>query len=415
MISELRLHHYKSIEDATVSFDPVTVFVGNNGSGKSNVVDALRFLKDAATQGLDRAFTERHGIESVRQWSPTRPYRMQIEVSMLSTDFWGKYALAIDSIRGGYKVSNESIEIREFDQDWLALDDTDIDTSSFVPIVRRLIINRDGDGKIKERRWKAPKPDGMQFRPEDPLFYALPFEEEHDFPLIRTDELALNSVFASNFRKMLRTTTNFQAYSIYPNTLRLPQEPSNERILLPDGRNLTSILKSMRRTPRGMEAMDQITRAMRSILPGLEIISILSVGGYLVPQFHMKEAGGKTHKFNVAQMSDGTLRVLGLLTALYQWPKLDIIVLEEPEQTVNPAIMEVLADSIKEVSGTCQVIVTTHSPHLLDQFDPRQIRAVDMVDGRTQVSPVGPTQMGVVHDRLFSLGELLVSEGLHGG
>ena len=171
----------------------------------------------------------------------------------------------------------------------------------------------------------------------------------------------------------------------------------------------------MRRTTGGMEAIEQITTAMRSILPGLETISILSVGGYLVPQFHMKEAGGKTHKFNVAQMSDGTLRVLGLLTALYQRPKPEIIVLEEPEQTVNPAIMEVLADSIKEASGTCQVIVTTHSPHLLDQFDPEQIRAVDMVDGRTQVSRVGPTQMGVVHDRLFSLGELLVSEGLHGG
>ncbi len=171
----------------------------------------------------------------------------------------------------------------------------------------------------------------------------------------------------------------------------------------------------MRRTTRGVEAIDQITTALKAILPSLETISILSVGGYLVPQFHIKEASGKTHKFNVAQMSDGTLRVLGLLTALYQQPKPGIIVLEEPEQTVNPAIMEVLADSIKEVSQTSQVIVTTHSPHLLDQFDPKQIRAVDMVDGHTQVSPVGPMQMGVVHDRLFSLGELLVSEGLHGG
>jgi predicted ATPase len=413
MISELRLQHFKSVEDATVAFDPVTVFVGNNGSGKSNIVDALRFLKDAATQGLDRAFTERHGIESVRQWSPTRPYRMQIEVTVRSTDFWGKYELAIDTIKGGYKVSSEYIEIREFVREWRAPDDDD--SPRHLHIARLRTLNRNGDGKVTQHIGEGPRQDGAMFQPEAPLFNALPTEEFLDIPRIRVDELVLNNFFAANAQKLSEIVANFQAYSIYPNTLRLPQEPSNERFLLPDGRNLTSVLKAMRRTTVGMEAIEQITTAMRNILPGLETISILGVGGYLVPQFHMKEAGGKTHKFNVAQMSDGTLRVLGLLTALYQRPKPGIIVLEEPEQTVNPAIMEVLADSIKEVSGTRQVIVTTHSPHLLDQFDPEQIRAVDMVEGRTQVSRVGPTQMGVVHDRLFSLGELLVSEGLHGG
>jgi predicted ATPase len=169
----------------------------------------------------------------------------------------------------------------------------------------------------------------------------------------------------------------------------------------------------MRRTKRGSEAISQIVDAMKLILPNLERISILNVGGFLVPQFHVAEVGGRSHTFNVAQMSDGTLRVLGLLTALYQEPRPAIIALEEPEQTVNPGVLTVLADCIKEVSRRSQVIVTTHSPNLLDQFEPADVRTVELVGSKTRVGQVGTTQLGAVRDRLFTLGELMVAEGLH--
>jgi ABC-type multidrug transport system ATPase subunit len=169
----------------------------------------------------------------------------------------------------------------------------------------------------------------------------------------------------------------------------------------------------MRKTKRGIDALGLVTEALKSIHPGLERISILSVGGYLVPQFHMIEPSGKRHIFNVSQMSDGTLRVLGLLVALYQEPRPSVIALEEPEQTVNPAILAVIADAIKEVGKRSQILVTTHSPHLLDQFDPADIRSVELYDGKTVVGPVSRLQVEAVRDRLFSLGELLVSEGLH--
>ena len=141
----------------------------------------------------------------------------------------------------------------------------------------------------------------------------------------------------------------------------------------------------MRKTKRGTEALNSITESMKALLPNLERISVLSVGGYLVPQFHMLEATGKRHVFYVSQMSDGTLRILGLLTALYQEPRPTIIALEEPEQTVNPGILPIIADAIREVSKNIQVIITTHSPHLLDQFDPSYVRPVELVAGKTTV------------------------------
>jgi predicted ATPase len=169
----------------------------------------------------------------------------------------------------------------------------------------------------------------------------------------------------------------------------------------------------MRRSARGGEALNQITDAMQAIMPNLERISVLSVGGFLVPQFHIIEPSGKKHIFNVSQLSDGSLRVLGLLTALYQVPKPSIIALEEPEQTVNPGVLTVLADSIKEVSRRSQILVTTHSPNLLDQFSAEVVKTVEYTNGRTRVDTINTNQMQIVRDRLFTLGELLVSEGLH--
>ncbi|MBF0374731.1 MAG: ATP-binding protein [Alphaproteobacteria bacterium] len=132
----------------------------------------------------------------------------------------------------------------------------------------------------------------------------------------------------------------------------------------------------------------------------------------------MKTADGGTFPFNVDQMSDGTLRVLGLLVALYQQPAPATIALEEPEQTVHPGVLRVLAEAIEEVSDTRQILVTTHSPDLLDRFDPAQMSkrviAVEMENGVTTAKPLNAAQIEAVRSNLFTLGQLMSIEGLHG-
>ena len=98
-------------------------------------------------------------------------------------------------------------------------------------------------------------------------------------------------------------------------------------------------------------------------MPTLENVSVLSLGGLMVPTFRVRTGGSKrSHDLNVSQVSDGTLRVFGLLTALYQPVRPAVIALEEPEQTVHPGFLPVVAESISDVSDPTQVLVTTHSP-----------------------------------------------------
>lgn len=357
--------------------------------------------------GLDRAISDRHGIDSIRQWSPTRPFRIRIAVAFEIDDGRAAYDFSIDSKNGQFSISKEDALLEHVQE--VSSEDEDGKPEDYWFMARtRLLRALDGSYQITKQQVGIEPTDG----PPDWRLLDKATATGSGGKLDQSDDLALFTRHAWELTRLRRACSQFQAYSIFPNTLRQPQEPSNETYLLPEGRNLASVFKRMRRTRRGVEAINQITEAMRKLLPSLERISILSVGGYLVPQFHMMERE-RRHIFNVSQLSDGTLRVFGLLTALYQEPKPDVIALEEPEQTINPGVLPVLADSIKEVSKRTQIFITTHSPHLLDQFDPNDVISVDIENGRTRVGKVGQVQIDAVRHRLFTLGELLISEGLH--
>ena len=116
--------------------------------------------------------------------------------------------------------------------------------------------------------------------------------------------------------------------------------------------------------------------------------------------------------FDLSQESDGTVRLLGLLTAFYQEGPASLIGVEEPELTVHPGALAVLAEVMVEASYRSQVVATTHSPDLIDRLPIESLRAVEMRDGCTEVGPVSKIQTNAVLKGLFSAGELHSMEGL---
>jgi predicted ATPase len=98
-------------------------------------------------------------------------------------------------------------------------------------------------------------------------------------------------------------------------------------------------------------------------------------------------------------MSDGTVRALGILVALFQsgngaGPRVRLVGIEEPEIALHPAAAGLLLNGLREASQNKQVIVTSHSPDLLDDegLDPKSILAVYAEGGSTHVAPLD--QMG---------------------
>ncbi|MGC2857292.1 AAA family ATPase [Novispirillum sp. DQ9] len=379
MLTRLTVQHYKSLENVDIELGPLTVFVGRNGSGKSNIIDAIRFVRDAVRDGLDDAVTLRHGFGALQQWSNgcARDISLGIHYEGAVREGYssGRFFFSLRQKEDGYEVHREVDSYRH-----AYGGDVDFSISSVRRGNRFIILS-----------------------PERPC--------ERDVVYVSPHEL-LMSLPRGEATGFMFNFADSEFYSIFPNTLREPQKISHSDDLSPHGGNLASILRRMT-LRRDRAELNEIEDLMRSILPRLERITVDSLGGYIVPRFLMREESGEEHFFDVNHLSDGTLRILGILTALYHDPGPRTIALEEPELTIHPGALPLLADAMKEAAKRRQVIITTHSPDLIDQFDPKDVRIVEM-DGRgvTSVAPLSQDQMQSVKEHLFTLGQLMSIEGL---
>ncbi len=371
MLTRLHVVNYRSIGEVAVDLGPLTVLVGQNGSGKSNLIDAIHFVSDALGYGLDAAVTRRHGVAELRRWSPSKPRNVLIEMEITSepSRLRAHYSLAIRSQPGGqYNVKSEALHCEvpgEMPCDFEIRDGTVTRTSGGRAV---------GD-RVPDRGLQAP------VWPVSPAI-----------------------MFVRHVREMCFC-------SIFPNALREPQNAEHEYPLDPQGRNLASVLRAIEKRDGG--AMEHIKAAMAKLVPQLRDVKVSPVGGYLVVKFQHEEESGKRHWLDASQESDGTLRMLGVLTALYQYTSPPLIAIEEPELTIHPGMLATLRDVIEEASQRrSQVIVTTHSPDLMSLFDVDALRVVEMTPEGTRVGPVAQHQREAVRDRLFLPGELARIEGL---
>lgn len=399
MLTHLEVSHYKSIGYASLPLRPVNVVVGANGAGKSNLIDCLRFLHDAANDDLDTAVTRRHGIDSIRQWSKTKPYHIGITVNFQNDQGKGKYRLVLSSNKGEFRIIEESGE-------WLGINPRHRYRGDGENIPRLSTFSRSQDHRIS-------------------ILSGHDLEGEVDRPIrLDSSELYLTRLGSRIamfqyilFRPLFEEISSYLTYVIYPNTLRQPQAISRELMLREDGSNLSTILKRLNSSRRGSVQKAEIMSALKYIMPNLQDIQIKSAAGFFVPVLRVEEENGDTHDFNLSQISDGTLRCLGLLAAFYQPVSPNKIAIEEPEQMIHPGALPVIGEAIKdftsrsESSEMGQAFITTHSPHFLDLFEPESILWTRYENGVTKSGQISQRHLNLVKDELFSPGEILTKEG----
>ena len=204
-LTRVVLRNYKSIAICDARLGPLTYLVGANGSGKSNFLDALHFVRDALAGTLDNALNERGGFSVVRRRCSDQPIHFGIRVEFnLPSGQTGHYAFVVDASSGGdHEVQAEECALP-------------------------------GKGK------------GPYFRLERG---ELKQTSEAVFPAVTADRLAL--VAASGlpaFRPVYEALTAMGFYNLNPKLIRELQRPQDGRLLKPVGENIASVWGYLQRT-----------------------------------------------------------------------------------------------------------------------------------------------------------------------
>ena len=408
-IDKVWAKNFRSIADVSVALDPLTILVGPNASGKSNVLDILRFIKDALRFNLEAAISIRNGLDAIRhQDAGGRPADIELGLSATldacANEDMGHsidYGIVFTGeLEGEFRVR------REYGTVWQG---TGIDKG--MPVEFRI-----EDGKLESPEFLKFRDSGSQsasddtskdFETSDLSLLGLALTSRRRFNGGSPEKDDTQRRTCNALSSVLRQLCNMRIYHIFPNTIREPQVLGRAHPLDEDVGNLASVLRGEK--GKRPAAATRLKESLGRLIPGVTDLEVVQVGGYLVVRLRHDAAEGGTW-FDLTQESDGTIRLLGLLVALYQSRNLPLIGIEEPALTVHPGALAVLADLLNETTRRSQVIVTTHSPDLIDCVTDyravESLRIVERVDGATTVGQVSRSQVEAVRQHLFSPGEL---------
>jgi len=373
IIKRVIVKRFRSFPSNTVDFDNPTFLVGQNGAGKSNFSDLFSFASDAMSLPLQAVFDKRGGISAVRNRTSARSYPPNLGLGF-----------EFGAINGDVAGGRFAFEIKA-------------QPGSGFEVVREQCLIRYADGK---RWWFDRQKEFNSNAPElKPSVDALALV----LPLIGGDK---------RFAPLPRTLGAMRVYSIEPSQLRQMQDPDSGITLRRDGSNAASVLQEIHRnSPKNISRIKEI---LSSIVPNTTSVNPRKHANKLSLEFTQDWGAKNKLKFEAFAMSDGTLRALGLLMAVFQIPAPSVLVIEEPEATIHPGALGAILDLIRHAGQSMQVIVTTHSPELLDAswIEDHHLQIVSWQEGASHILPLDEGSRKTMKDHLMGAGELLRSNAL---
>ncbi len=367
MIHRFRIQNFKSIVDVTVDLSQVTVLVGRSGTGKSNFVASLRALRDSISSPQSSRNLQQRWDEyrpAVKTDAPTR-FELEFSIEGVADNF--TYALAIS--KHGPQVPP---------------------TEEFLKL---------GDKTLFHQQSSEQNPHAGDWIVEPDLT---------EVPA--NGEIALRRIPAISDVVIAYTalTEGIGCY-LFPDTVLSSGASQNAASgLNDDALNYLSTLKEIVRNLQDLNVRKNMLAALQRVNPSISSVELDDIQD---PKFVVvgHRYNGKTVALKLAQESDGFRRFYAHLLALYQRPPKQTLIFEHPEDGIHPGALALLAEEFKAApsDGRGQIILTTHSPKLLDYFDADQIRVVELDGLQTRIGPLASEQRTALEEDLLDAGELL--------
>ena len=370
-LSTLWADHYRSLRRQEIHLNDFNLFIGANASGKSTVLDALRFLSEAVRmRDVQEPVFTRGGVLHL-SWKGEEAHRIELRIQLEDTDRKFEWMLRLERNGYNFDVDEYLEELRP----------------NLPP--QRLLSAEKGQG------WWWSGDQGQVALKQAPTSCAL-------------SAAAADAYFPA--REVAEFIGRWGFFDPSPFLLRRDWSGLDSSRFDHYGRNLGTTLHMLRSSsPTTLQHIVEITR------------SIVGVPSEVQPResedrfyFVQREPG---LQFPVHQMgvSSGTLRILALITALHAETGSNLIGIEEPENYIHPTALAAFLNHLRDVRDRIQFMVTTHSPLLLDLLDePEAVRVVqrDSQQGTIVADPDNPEGVRKALEASgFSLGEFYETKG----
>jgi predicted ATPase len=397
-VTRVSFEAFKSLYDVVCEFDKFTVITGPNGAGKSNLVDALNFLGEAYSHGLEIAVSRHGGYENIAHRRTRRAKKaitIRVELALNSEDFqrvrrshpWlvapkgmigpedemhylHSFSMATDTqaLTSDFKIVAE--HVRFTDPEGVVLLDI-LRDSDGVPVISA----QESLGK-KRAKGESPSPADLVYPFTDEGFV----EFVKNRPSPRTTLLVDLFSYATFLGEIREALAGVRVFQLSPHQCRTSGVPTPNAALERHGDNLPGAADHlMRNEPKAWQSVEM---AMRAVIPKLSAIEIAHTEDRrLALQFRERGVG---RPWTGNEVSDGTMQSLAIFVALFD-PRTPIVVIEEPENSVHPWVLRRIVDLASADDSAKQVIMTTHSPVLLDYVRPESIRLMTIRSGRSSI------------------------------
>jgi predicted ATPase len=353
MIKRLHVQNFLSLRDVDLELTQRNVLVGPNMSGKSNLIDCLAFLTQVAVSGLKQALLDRSGFAEVAWKGSPSDHRIGISLSYEQrvpqeppTNY--EYKISILGSQAGFvSIEKETIVIEKEGQRFTLVELVD-GRGSINHLDGRQISTTTGAPNASALEMSVPGWKGMEVK---------------------------------NF------IASWRFYNLIPKLMKSVNAAAEQKFLTQAGDNFSSWMMTLNTKYR--EEFNRLKQVASDALPGL--MEILSPPTQFATTFLLTKERHLSTPVNIWRMADGELAFLGLLSLILAPAQLSapLFCIEEPESHLHPRLMDTLVEVWSQVqlewgADSSQVIITTHSPQVVDRMKLEDLIVLERAEGETR-------------------------------
>lgn len=396
MITRIEIDGFKTFADFRIDLGPFTAVVGPNASGKSNLFDAIKLLSHLASGDVRSAMTELRGEpdelfrKTISSSSTKMKFAVEVLLPPLGEDQFGR-RFEIRAQRLRYEVS---LVIREgsdgrisgifVDEEFCHRIKKSEDRAAFLHSSRAISYGGntssflttvdEGNGRPAFRiRQDGPNKSGSAVK----------------LPASEASRTALSTISTSEFPHLYALKdflSNPRFLEISPSDARKESDRFQNKELLADASNLASVIARIKADtatdvqPEG--SLNDISSDLSRMIPSTRRVCSETSKDQKEYSYSIEMAEGL--KFSSRVISDGTLRLLALITVLNDPRRRGLLCFEEPENGIHEGRVATLVDLIRSATATFekdyfQVLINTHSPVVMNALRNEEIVAADIV------------------------------------